>query len=99
MHRKWRDKLIGKAVFMGAEAQFESDINTGCWEFFNITPALLDAVQTAYRHLPSTTFLRASDALHLTCAKEHGFRQIYSNDKHLLAAAKQFGLKGKNLIG
>jgi predicted nucleic acid-binding protein len=98
MHRKWRDNLIEKPVFMEAATQFKNDIRAGCWEFFNITQALLDAVQTGYRNLPSTTFLRASDALHLACAKEHGFREIYSNDKHLLAAAKLFGLKGRNVI-
>lgn len=98
MHRKWRDHLIDKAVFINAAAQFQNDIPAGCWEFFSIHQELLDAVQKEYRRLPSTIFLRASDALHLGCAREHGFREIYSNDKHLLAAAKHFGIKGRNVI-
>jgi len=98
MHRKWRDRLIGKALFMHASAQFESDVHAGCWQFFDTTQELLDAVRSEYRKLPQTTFLRASDALHLACAREHGCREIYSNDKHLLAAAKPFGIKGRNVI-
>jgi predicted nucleic acid-binding protein len=39
-------------------------------------------------------FVRSLDALHLVTAQAEGFARIYSNDRHLLAAAKSFGLEG-----
>ncbi|MGH9837847.1 MAG: hypothetical protein ACREEM_03595 [Blastocatellia bacterium] len=44
------------------------------------------------------TFLRTVDAIHLTCASSYGFQEIYSNDRHLLAAALHFKLTGTNII-
>ena len=99
IHRKWREGLIGESTFSATLNQLYSDIESDCWEWHGIDTNLLMSTQNVYRTLPSNVFLRAGDALHLACAKEHGFREIYSNDKHLLAAAKHFGIKGRNVIG
>jgi predicted nucleic acid-binding protein len=53
-------------------------------------------VEDAFQKLPPTIFLRAGDAIHLATASEAGFKEIYSNDRHLLAAATLFKLKGIN---
>ena len=60
--------------------------------------SLLDSVCAAFESLPDKAPLRAGDAQHLACAREHGFREIYSNDRYLLNAAPEFGLVGKNVI-
>jgi predicted nucleic acid-binding protein len=43
-------------------------------------------------------FLRSGDALHLACAEEHGFQEVYTNDRHMLKAARHFHLTGVNVL-
>jgi predicted nucleic acid-binding protein len=97
-HRKFRESIIEPGAHMTLVAQFTADNSSGFWTWFDSTRELVDIASKKFANLPKQIFLRASDALHLVCAKEHGFREIYSNDKHLLAAAKHFGLKGRNVI-
>ena len=33
------------------------------------------------------------------CARDDGFEQVYTNDRHLLANARHFALEGVNAIG
>jgi predicted nucleic acid-binding protein len=97
-HRKLRESQIEPATHECLISQFDADNMAGLWTWFDATPDLVDKASKNFGTLPAKIFLRASDALHLACAKEHGFREIYSNDKHLLAAAKHLGLKGRNVI-
>ena len=76
--------------------QYENDIEARCIDWLPLTDSIMGLVQESYRKLPPTIFLRASDAIHLATASENGFKEIYSNDKHLLAAAPIFKLKGIN---
>ena len=48
--------------------------------------------------IPSTVFVRSGDALHLACAEEHGFAQVYTNDRHMLEAARYFNVTGVNVL-
>ena len=43
-----------------------------------------------------TDLLRAGDALHLTTTAMAGFTEVWSSDRHLLAAARAFSLRGRS---
>ena len=43
-------------------------------------------------------FVRAADALHLTCAADNGFDAVYSHDQRMLDAAACFGLEGRDIL-
>ena len=97
-HRKLREGVLTPPSFAAAMGQFEADLRTGLFVWLPVTSALVAQVRQSFAALPSTIFLRAADAVHLVCAREAGFQEIYTNDRHMLAAAPHFGLKGVNVI-
>ena len=98
MHRWLREGKLDAAELQARLDQFERDSARGMFHWLALTDAVMDRVRTAYRNAPANLFLRASDALHLACAAENEFREIYSNDARLLAAAPHFGVRGVNII-
>lgn len=79
--------------------QFRDDQENGLLAFLPFTDPVMIRLESVIARAPANTFLRAADALHLACAAEHGFTEIYSNDRHLLAAAPLFGLRGIDVMG
>jgi predicted nucleic acid-binding protein len=98
LHRSWREGRTRPDGFPSLIAQFRTDIAAGGFHWLPLSDLLLDEMAARFASLPSTIFLRAADALHLACAAENGFKEVYSNDRHFLAAAPLFGLKGVNVI-
>ncbi len=78
--------------------QFESDAAAGHLAWLPVSAMLLARACARLRILDRSVPLRALDAIHLACARENGFEEIYSNDRHLLAAAPHFGLAARNIL-
>ena len=97
-HRKFREGVLSRAAFAGLLKQFESDCAANAVEWLPMTSIVLARVSKAYALLPAAVPLRAADALHLACAAEAGFKELHSNDAHLLGGAPFFGLTGVNII-
>jgi len=97
-HRKLREGAIRPAAYAALVGQVEAHIEAGAFQWLAQDGEILSRVRHAYHRLSASVFLRAADAIHLATAAEAGFRIIYSNDAHLLAAARHFGVEGKNVI-
>jgi len=97
-HRKLREGAIKPVQFAALLEQLAADDAQGAVQWLPLAPETLGRVVAVYAGLPAAVFLRAADALHLATAAEQGFSSVYSNDSHLLAAAKHFGLSGRNVI-
>lgn len=78
--------------------QLEADELAGHWQWLPVSPALISLACQRVAALPTSTFLRAADALHLAAAQESGCTEIYSHDRHLLAAAPLFDLAARDVI-
>lgn len=78
--------------------QFQDDCQQLLIHFLPLTEAVMTRLESVLATAPSTTNIRAADALHLACAAEHGFSEVHSNDRLFLAAAPLFGLIGVNVI-
>ncbi len=97
-HRKLREGAIRAVSYAALIGQVQAHIDAGAFHWIPQSADILSRIRKVYEKLPATVFLRAADAVHLATAAESGFREVYSNDAHLLAAAKHFGLLGKNAI-
>ena len=98
-HRKLREGAITSAAYVALLNQVEAHNQAGAFQWIMQNEEIFSRIAKVYAKLPAAVFLRADDALHLATAAESGFRIVYSNDIHLLAAAKHFGIEGRNVIG
>ena len=97
-HRKLREGAIRPAAYAALLGQVRTHQEAGAFQWLVQGPEIFARIADVYARLPATVFLRGADALHLATAAEHGLKVVYSNDAHLLAAAKYFGIAGKNVI-
>ena len=97
-HRKLRDGAIRPAAYAALLGQVHAHDEARAFQWLALGPEIIARIAGVYAKLPATVFLRAADALHLATAAESGFQVVYSNDAHLLAAARHFGIEGKDIV-
>ena len=98
LKRHLREHHLTRREMSAIVKDFGEDEQNGVWHWFTVTTELLEKARRAVLDLPSTVFVRSGDALHLACAEDQGFREVYTNDRHMLTAAPHFHLTGVNVI-
>lgn len=76
---------------------FRAHVDEGVWTLVPLSDHLLWDLSQILLGLGPGVFVRAGDAIHLISARQHGFREVWTNDRHMLSAASQFGLKGRSV--
>jgi len=98
LHRAYREERFSREECDELLSQVEEDYRCEGISRLALSDAVFDHAEYHFPKIPQETFLRSGDALHLACACLHGFKEIYSHDKHLLLAAPLFGLNPVNVI-
>ena len=77
--------------------RFSKHIEDGLWNLIPVNEALLRRTSARIVSGPRDLVIRTADAVHLTTAQEIGERAVWTNDRHMLAAATYFGLTGRSV--
>ncbi len=97
LHRHLREGGLSQSDVRRLGLRFSQHIEDGLWNLISVNEALLRRTSASILAAPRDLFLRTADAVHLTTAQELGEREVWTNDRHMLAAADYFGLTGRSV--
>ena len=97
LHRRLREGVSSHSDARDLSTRFSTHIENGLWNFILVNEAILRRTSALMISAPRDLFIRTADAVHLTTAQELGERDVWTNDRHMLAAANYFGLAGRSV--
>ena len=97
LHRHLREGALSSGDARELASRFSEHIEDGLWNLIPVHQALLRRSSALMISAPREIFIRTADAVHLTTAHEIGERYVWTNDRHMLAAAAYFGLTGRSV--
>ena len=97
LHRRLREGTSSLEEVREMAARFSAHTDDGLWQLVPVNEALLRRTSALVISAPRDVFIRAADAVHLATAHEIGAREVWTSDRHMLAAASYFGLKGRSV--
>jgi predicted nucleic acid-binding protein len=96
-HRHVREGSLSMAQGRELTDLFRSHIESDVWNLIPVTESLLRRTAALIRGLPREVPLRAGDSIHLATALDVGEPEIWTNDRHLMAAATHVGIGAKTV--
>ena len=96
-HRHMREGSLTSPQCRELARAFSKHIDQGVWTLIPVTDSILKRMSLLLASAPSSVYLRAGVAVHLTTAHDAGEHEIWTNDRHLLQAARHFGLTGRSI--
>lgn len=97
IQRRTREGLFAPNDARDLASRFCEHIEEGLWNLVPVNEALVRRTGALIVSAPRNLFIRTADAVHLATANEIGERDVWSNDRHMLAAAPYFGLMGRSV--
>lgn len=97
LHRQVHEGSCSHAVARSLASRFSAHVEDGLWNLIPVTESALRRTSALVIAAPPSLFLRTADAVHLAAAQEAGEREVWTNDRHMLAAAEYFGLSGRSV--
>jgi predicted nucleic acid-binding protein len=96
LHRHLREGHLTAEQVHELVRAFLEHVDAGIWTLIPVSERLLRRSALLIGAAPPAVYLRAGDAIHLVTAQDAGEREIWTSDRHLLAAAPYFGLLGRS---
>jgi predicted nucleic acid-binding protein len=96
-HRHMREGVITARSARDLARLFLDHVDEGLWNLLPAGEALLRRAGAIVTSAPPRISLRTADAVHLTTAKDLGEGEVWTSDRHMLAAASHFGLTGRSV--
>ena len=97
LHRRLREGAASPGDARDLASRFSEHIEARLWNLIPVNEALLRRTSALMVSAPRDLFIRTADAVHLTTAVQIGERDVWTNDRHMLAAAAYFGLAGRSV--
>jgi predicted nucleic acid-binding protein len=95
-HRHLREGHITAAQYRELLKAFLDHVDLGFWHMIPVSDTVIRRMTSLLSSLPATLFLRAGDAIQPATASEIGAAEVWTNNRHMLAAASHFGLSGRS---
>ena len=94
-HRRLREGNLTRDLFREVLVSFLKLGEAGAWSMAPVSDLVLRRVSRMLGSAPASLYLRSGDAVHLATALEIGELEVWTSDRHMLAAAPHFGLIGR----